>query len=162
MRSIILGVGDYAVSNSPGASLKTYALGSCVAVVCLDVYNRSVGMAHIALPASFVNPDRALQYPAYFADTGIPVLLKEMKRLGYTGSARKMKVKLAGGSRMMDDDRLFNIGERNLSAIRQFLSEHGLCVAAQDVGGKISRNVTVEADTGHVIIHSRGIGTWKI
>lgn len=162
MRSIILGVGDYAVSNSPGEILKTYALGSCVAVVCLDVDNKSVGMAHIALPESFVNPDRALQYPAYFADTGIPVLLKEMRRLGYTGSFRKMKVKLAGGSRMMDDDGLFNIGERNLSAIRQFLSEQGLYVSAQDVGGKISRNVMVETDTGHVIIHSRGIGTWKI
>lgn len=162
MKSIVLGVGDYAASSSPGECLKTYALGSCVAVIFLDADNRSIGMAHIALPESFVNPDRALQYPAYFADTGIPILLKEMRRLGYSGAGRKMKVKLAGGSRMLDDEKLFNIGERNLSAIRQLLSEQGLLVAAQDVGGKISRNVTVETDTGHVIIHSRGIGTWKI
>lgn len=162
MKTIILGVGEHGTSNMPGYQLKTYALGSCVAVIFLDIDNRSIGMAHIALPNSEINPERALKYPAYFADTGIPVLLKEMIKLGYAESGRKMKVKLVGGASMLDDDRLFQIGERNISAIRQALSACGLSVAAQDLGGKISRNVTVEADTGAVIIASRGIGTWKI
>lgn len=162
MKEIIVGVGEYKASNIPGEYLKTYALGSCVAVVFLDAEHRSVGMAHIALPDSVVNPERAVQYPAYFADTGIPILLKEMKRLGYTGSRQKMKVKLAGGASMLDDDRLFNIGERNLAAIRKMLLMQGLNVAAEDVGGKISRNVSVDTDTGAVRIQSRGIGIWNI
>jgi chemotaxis protein CheD len=162
MKEIILGVGEYKATNMPGECLKTYALGSCVAIIFLDAEHRSVGMAHIALPDSVVNPDRAVQYPAYFADTGVPILLKEMKRLGYSGAGRKMKVKLAGGASMLDDDRLFNIGERNLAAIRKILFVQGLSVSAEDVGGKISRNVSVDADTGAVMIQSRGIGTWNI
>jgi chemotaxis protein CheD len=162
MKTIVLGVGEHATTNRPGEQLKTYALGSCVAVIFLDIDNRSIGMAHIALPNSEVNPERALKYPGYFADTAIPVLLKEMMRLGYVESGRKMKVKLVGGASMLDDDKLFQIGERNISAIRQGLSACGLSVAAHDLGGKISRNVTVEADTGAVIIASRGVGTWKI
>lgn len=162
MKTIVLGVGEYGATNKPGEQLKTYALGSCVALIFLDIDNRSIGMAHIALPNSEVNPDRALKYPAYFADTAIPVLLKEMIRLGYADTGRKMKVKLVGGASMLDDENLFQIGERNISAIRQALSAYRLSVAAQDLGGKISRNVTVEADTGVVIIASRGVGTWKI
>jgi chemotaxis protein CheD len=88
--------------------------------------------------------------------------MKEMMRLGYADTGRKMKVKLVGGASMLDDENLFQIGERNICAIRQALSAYRLSVTAQDLGGKISRNVTVEADTGVVIIASRGVGTWKI
>ena len=48
MNVIYVGVGEYAISGTPGEIVKTLALGSCVAVVVLDADNKSVGLLHIA------------------------------------------------------------------------------------------------------------------
>ena len=44
MNVIYVGVGEYAASKTPGEIVKTLALGSCVAVVVLDIKNKSVGL----------------------------------------------------------------------------------------------------------------------
>ena len=77
---MVLGVGDLGASAIPGAIVKTYALGSCIAVIILDKKTRCVGMVHVALPDSATSAEKAKILPGYFADTGIPALFDAMRK----------------------------------------------------------------------------------
>jgi chemotaxis protein CheD len=161
MSTIYVGIGEIAVSRTPGDRVKTVALGSCVAVIVLDPIQHAVGMLHVALPDSSINQKRAGERPGMFADTGIPVLLSEMKKLGYNGNGNLI-VKLAGGASIMDPNGTFNIGKRNILAIRKILWNHRLGAIAEDVGDSFSRSVSVSVDSGRVILSSPGRGEWEL
>jgi len=162
MKTIMIGVGEFGGTNTAGESVKTMALGSCVAVILLHAPTRTVGMVHVALPESKVNPDRAKERPGYFADTGIPALLKLMAQKSGNATGKGYIVKLAGGAKVMDPNNLFNIGDRNIAAVKKNLWQYGLGPAALDVGGQISRTVAVHVDTGKIIISSPGRNDWEI
>lgn len=162
MSDLVLGIGDYGASKTPGASVKTYALGSCVAVMILDPRTRTVGMIHIALPDSNINLQKVRERPGYFADTGIPRLLQEMTRVSGNSNLRSMVVKLAGGASIMDPNDTFNIGKRNVLAAKKILWASGLGPLAEDVGGNYSRTVSVSVNTGEISISCPGRGQWKI
>ncbi len=162
MKSMILGVGDLGASNTPGADVKTYALGSCVAVILLDPKTHCVGMVHVALPNSSINPARAKDRPGYFADTGIPRILEEMAKLGCHPKGKGMFVKLAGGAAIMDHNDTFNIGKRNVLAIKKILWSYGMGPRSEDVGGTFSRTVSISVNTGEVTLSSPGRPNWKI
>ena len=59
MSVLNVGIGEWIVSNDPADTLKTYALGSCVAVLIYDASQMIAGMIHIALPDSKVDAERA-------------------------------------------------------------------------------------------------------
>ncbi|HKK01957.1 MAG TPA: chemotaxis protein CheD [Desulfuromonadales bacterium] len=162
MSMIVLGVGDFGAANAPGDVVKTYALGSCVAVVILDPKTRTVGMVHVALPESGINPAKVKERPGYFADTGIPALLKAMEARGCQRGGRGMVVKLAGGAKIMDPNDTFNIGKRNVLAAKKILWAHGMGAVAEDVGGNYSRTVSVSVNTGEIILSSPGRPDWKL
>ena len=162
MKVITLGVGDLGSANNPGTVIRTHALGSCVAVLFLDPQTRTVGMAHIALPDSRINNTKAQEKPGYFADTGIPALLREMNHLGCKKNDKGMIAKLVGGAKIMDPNNTFNIGKRNVLAIKKILWSQGMGVVAEDVGGSISRTVTLDVNTGQVVISSAGRNDWSV
>lgn len=159
---IMLGVGDFGVTNKPGEVLKTLALGSCVAVVFLYPKTKTVGMVHVALPDSGLGHAKAEERPGYFADTGIPALINKMKKQGYSGNGRDMIVKLAGGAKIMDPNNTFSIGKRNVLAVKKILWAHGMGAVAEDVGGTYSRSVAVYVDTGRVVLSSPGRRNWEL
>ncbi len=161
MDTIILGVGDYGVSNKAGGGIKTYALGSCVALILYDPRKKTAGMAHIALPDSSIRKERAASKPGYFADTAITSLIAAMSRLR-GDSRRGLVAKLAGGANIMDAEGTFSIGSRNVAAVNDLLARHGLSPLAQDVGGQFSRTVTVNVDTGKVTLSSPGRKDWEL
>lgn len=137
------------------------ALGSCVAVIFLDPVNRSVGLLHVALPESSINEAKSIEKPGMFADTGIPALLKEMSKLGYVPGG-KLIVKLAGGATIMDPKSTFNIGKRNILAVKKILWKYRLGALAEDVGDNFSRTVSIDCSNGKVTISSPGRGEWKL
>lgn len=159
---IMLGVGEYGASRTPGEVVRTLALGSCVAVVMLDPETRTVGMAHVALPESKISPDKAKARPGYFADTGLPALLEAMRAAGASKNATSYIVKLAGGARVMDPNSTFSIGKRNVLAIKRILWQYGMGAVAEDVGGSISRSVQVDVDRGRVLLSSSSREDWEI
>jgi len=159
---IMLGVGDFGATNKPGEVVKTLALGSCVSIVFLYPKTRTVGMVHVALPDSTLGQAKAEERPGYFADTGVPALIAEMKKMGYAGNGKDMIVKLAGGAKIMDPNNTFNIGKRNVLAIKKILWAHGMGAVAEDVGGTYSRSVTVYVDNGRVVLSSPGKQNWEI
>jgi len=157
MNIVYVGVGEYASSKNPDEIVKTLALGSCVAVIMLDPANRAVGLLHVALPDSSINKKRAQEKPGMFADTGISKMLEEMEKNGYQPGGRLI-VKLAGGASIMDPNNTFNIGKRNILAVRKCLWHFKLGAVSEDVGGNISRSVSVNLKTGKVILSSPGRG----
>lgn len=161
MTEIVLGVGGLGATNAKGASLKTYALGSCVAVVLLDPQTRTVGMVHVALPDSSIKPEKVATLPGYFADTGIPALIEQMKRCGTRGP-QGVIVKLAGGAQIMDQNNTFNIGKRNALAAKKILWGFGLAPVAEDLGANYSRTVTLSTDTGLMTLSTPGRPDWHL
>lgn len=162
MGLIVLGVGDFGASNKQQDTIKTYALGSCVGVVMVDPRARIAGMVHVALPDSNINQAKARQHPGYFADTGIPLLIRDMTKFGFNGKGRGLIVKIAGGANILDPNNTFSIGKRNVLAIKKILWGLGMGVVAEDIGGTFSRTVSVELKTGGIAINCPGRGTWKL
>jgi chemotaxis protein CheD len=158
---LVLGVGDFGASKNPPELIKTYALGSCVAVILIHPKARVVGMVHVALPESVINPAKALGKPGYFADTGIPALIRDMMALG-AGGPKEMVAKITGGAKIMDPNNVFNIGNRNVLAIKKILWKYGVSPRSEDVGGTLSRTVTVNAKNGKIILSSPGKEDWRL
>lgn len=151
---VYIGVGEIVVSRNPDNVLVT-SLGSCVAVIMLAPAICGAGLAHVALPASCVNIEQSRMKPGYYADTGIPRLLRAMDKLN-GGKRGRLLVKLVGGANIMDPNSTFDIGKRNVLAIKKILWENRLGVLVEDVGDDISRNVRVRVDTGQVIVKTLG------
>lgn len=145
-----VGIGDMKISNNTDDEIKTYALGSCVAIIIYDNLNKVAGMMHVALPDSNVNKEKAAAKPGYFVDTGLPVLLKEMERKG--ARPRSCWIKITGGATILDEKKMFDIGRRNVLAIKKVLWGIGLGVIKEDVGGSESRTVTIDVETGSIHI----------
>lgn len=159
MREIHVGIGEYGVSRNGEDVIKTYALGSCVAIIIYDKMKKMAGLIHIALPDSSVNSDKARNKPGYFVDTGLPLLLKEMR--SRDADRNHVWLKIVGGSNIMDAESRFNIGKRNVLAIKKYLWKNRLGIIAEDVGGDISRTVSVSVSTGEVIVSSKG-KSWQL
>jgi chemotaxis protein CheD len=159
MATINIGIGEWAVSDSSEDLLKTYALGSCVAVLIFDTKLRIAGMIHIALPDSKVDGERARSLPGYFADTGLPIMIEEMKKRGALRGS--VWVKLAGGASVMDPGGFFDIGKRNILAAKRILWGSSLGPVAEDTGGNLSRTVSLSVLDGETTISS-GQKRWTI
>jgi chemotaxis protein CheD len=146
MAIVIVGVADYRVSQDPKAILITCALGSCIALSLHDPVAGIGGLLHFMLPNAEGNASRAGFNPAMYADTGIPMLLAEIQKLG--ANRRKLVANLAGGSQILDPAGLFNIGRRNHIAARNLLWKAGILVRNEAVGGSITRSFGLQVGSG--------------
>ena len=164
MATMILGIGELGASRTPGDIIKTLALGSCVGIVMLDPTTRTAGLVHVALPESKIasSLEEVKKLPGRFADTGVPALFEEMKRVGANQDIRKYTIKLAGGAKIMDMNDTFQIGKRNVLAIKKALWALGTGVVSEDVGGTISRTVTIDLGTGVVSLSSPRRENWRL
>lgn len=151
--NLTVDISDAKVSSDPGAILATYSLGSCVGVTVYDPLARVGGLLHIQLPSSDLDPARAASRPNMFADTGLPLLVRDAESLG--ARRTRMKVKIAGAAQILDDKGVFNIGRRNYAAVRKALWQLGLLIAAEDVGGDCPRTLYLHVADGTVILKSR-------
>lgn len=154
MTPIVVGIADCQASKERQATLVTYALGSCVGVGVFDPSTTVGGLLHILLPESSLDREKAARNPFLFADTGVAALLERCQELGAAQS--RLRVWLAGGSAVMDDRGIFNIGKRNQLAVRKALWKAGLLTLSEDLGGQGSRTVRLELATGTFWVRSGG------
>jgi len=151
--NIIVGVGEMAVSGDAGTIIKTYGLGSCVAIIALDPITGIIGMVHVALPDSNIDRGIAKERPGYFANTGIPALIDMMHDYGSIINTGKMIVKIAGGAQTLDENNVFEIGNRNVTAIKRILWMNNMSPVSADTGGRLSRTVSAYVSSGTVKIY---------
>jgi chemotaxis protein CheD len=149
-----VGISEFIVSQQKDEVLVTYALGSCLGVTIFDPVAHVAGMIHCMLPLSSIDKNKAQDRPAMFIDTGIPLLFKQAYELG--AKKDRMIVKVAGGSRIHDDNGHFKIGERNYITLRKILWKNNVLIKSEDVGGSISRTLYMEVSTGRVTIRTSG------
>lgn len=153
-KSLVVGVADRVASADPMAEIVTFSLGSCLGVTLYDPVKRVGGMLHLMLPDSTINAARALTQPHMFVDTGVPRLFQAVYALG--GEKRRLIVKVAGGAQFLDEQKVFNIGRRNIEALSKILSDNLVSVAAHDVAGIASRTMRLQLATGRVTISTPG------
>ena len=152
---IVVGIADCQTSKDPGATLATFALGSCVGIAMFDPVSSAGGLLHLLLPDSKLDAEKAKKNPAMFADTAVPALLDRFLRMGAPKS--RLRVWLAGGSAMMDPRGSFNIGKMNQVAVRKALWKAGLMIYCEDMGGQTPRTVRLELDTGTFWVSASGL-----
>lgn len=152
---LVVGISDWKICRSPD-SLITYALGSCVGICLYDKVTRIAGLSHIMLPDSTAITGGNTTRPK-FADTAIVDMLNEMKAQGASPSG--ITAKIAGGAVMFKSaSAQFNIGERNVEAVRKILGQLSIPIIAADTGLNYGRTVTFFAENGNLEINSAAKG----
>jgi chemotaxis protein CheD len=151
---VVVGVGDFAVTADAEKRLVTYALGSCLGIAVYDPVARVGALLHVMLPDSALDRAKAESNPAMFVDSGVPRLFREAYRLG--AAKERMVVKVAGGASQKSTGDMFEIGKRNMIALRKILWKNGVMIRAQDVGGIVSRTMTLDVATGDVTLRIDG------
>lgn len=159
MAMLTIGISDFKVCKAPDV-LVTYALGSCVGICLLDSATNVGGMSHIMLPDS-TQSSQGKSMPMRFADTAIPMMIKQMVSMGANPS--RLKAKIAGGAVMFatSNDK-FNIGERNIAAVREALKKECIPIIAEDVGLNYGRTVFFYPETGIMEVKAAAKGTKQL
>jgi chemotaxis protein CheD len=144
-------VADYAVAVD--GMISTIGLGSCVAIMLYDAKARVGGLAHVLLPSQMMSRDRS--NPAKFPSTAVPLVMEEMRCLG--AKIDRMHAKIVGGASMFGNllaSGGINIGERNVTAVRQALADVNVPIVGEDTGSDYGRSVFLYLDDGRVEVKS--------
>jgi chemotaxis protein CheD len=148
---ITVGIADLNAGKDPDV-IVTYALGSCVGICLYDAGKKIGGLAHIMLPLS-TEATSVSDNKRRYADTGIAELIALMERKG--AAKAKMTAKIAGGAQMFSvNSSVFNIGERNVNAVKQTLAKHGIRIIAEATGQNFGRTVFFHTDSGKMEIRA--------
>lgn len=158
--TVTVGISDMKILRSPDI-LVTYALGSCVGICLYDTLTKVAGLGHIMLPNFHESSKSENQYR--FADTCIPLMIKEMEKMGC--NRRRFQAKIAGGAKMFqvsDDSSFGNIGKRNVIEVKNQLAKFQIRILAEDTGLNYGRTLFFYADDGKMVIKSfaNGIKTF--
>jgi len=152
-KRIVVGIGEFAVSNDRESVILTHALGSCVAVCLWDPHVRVAGLIHVLLPDAKINPGRAGVQPAAFADTGIPLLFQTAYAYGV--QKQRCRVRLVGGADVTNiGGGQASVGKRNILAARSLLWKNGVLLQGEAIGGHDARNVALDVEDGRVQVSS--------
>ncbi len=152
--NIVIGIADLAISNNPTDTLITYSLGSCLGITLYDPNIRCGGLIHCMMPMSKINPEKADNNPFLYVDTGVSAFMQKMFDLGAT--RKTIIAKVAGGSQILDDNKTFNIGERNYTVLRKVLWKNNILISGEDVGGSVPRTMSLHLDTGITVLKIAG------
>jgi chemotaxis protein CheD len=157
---IVVGISDMKVSNNPADILVSYSLGSCIGLLIWDPVVKVGGLLHYMLPDCNLDRSRSEKNPYMFADSGIPKLFKEAYHLGALKS--RMVVKVVGGSQIMDESEIFNIGKRNYMALRKIFWKNKVLITKEDIGGMVNRTVSLHVGSGTTILKVSGRGEFEL
>lgn len=150
--NIKVGMADSKVSRNP-AVLVTIGLGSCVGIALYDPKVHVGGLAHIMLPSSRHSEKKGFN-PAKYADTAIELTIKKMIELN--ASKKRITAKIVGGAHMFscikEGSEFLKIGDNNVDAVKEILSQEGIKLLAEDTGKNYGRTVELHTDDGKVVI----------
>lgn len=155
----VVGVGDFKVSDNISETIITFALGSCLGITVYDPIIKVGGLVHVMLPLSNADPEKAAKKPAMYVDSGFSLLLNTLYKMGV--QKKNLEIIVAGGASMKqsDNEDYFKIGQRNFTVFRKILWKYGFIISKQDVGGTISRTMTLSLSDGIVTVNKAPINT---
>ncbi|WP_459923120.1 HDOD domain-containing protein [Desulfatiferula olefinivorans] len=138
--SLYVPVGELRVAGDEPIELWTVA-ASCVVLVLIDTVHHVTGMLHVVLPGRrkvLRDDDRN----AFFADSGAPLLVNEMKKAG--SDPHCLSAVLVGGGSMFQLQEGVDIGRENVAALKAYLTAQGIPVIREETGGTDGRRVSVQ------------------
>lgn len=144
---IKVGISDYKITSAPN-QLVTIGLGSCVGIALYAPKAKVGALSHIMLPDSRAFKDTS-NWPK-FADLALPKIVNELRE---KTKEDELLVKIAGGASMFSfsqESSILQIGQRNIDSVKKVLSELGLTILSEDVGGKMGRSMFVDLETFEV------------
>ena len=147
---IKVGMADYKVGAAP-STLISYGLGSCIGLSLYDPKAKVGGLLHYMLPDS--KRARSSDTPAKFIDTGFPLMLADVLKLG--GARSRLVAKIAGGAQMFacsNTTSVMRVGERNTQAAKELLAQHGIRFIAEDTGLNYGRTVSIDLNDGTYMV----------
>jgi chemotaxis protein CheD len=140
--------GEFYVS-SQGEMIST-VLGSCVSACIRDPIMGVGGMNHFMLPATKENLmeisklNDAARYGNFAMEEMINVILKA------GGKKENLEVKLFGGGKVLAGMNTLDIGSKNISFVRGYVTLENLNVISSDLGDVYPRKVLYFSETGKV------------
>ena len=143
-----VGMGQIEAAQDPDC-LKS-VLGSCVGVAIYHVGRRTGVLSHVVLPESAGRSGS----PGKFADTAVPHMLALLKKMGVTSTG--LVAKIAGGASMFAASGPMQVGKANVEAVARALSDAGIRIAAEHVGGTAGRRLTFDCSNGRLRIETIG------
>lgn len=152
---LVVGMGEYLMSDREGDVLRTFALASCVAVTVYSPVRRASGMLHVVLPFPLDNKGHT-DRPGYFATTGIPLLINAMYQK-YGCAKEELRIQIFGGADSITSCDIFRVGMKNISAVKHSLLRMGLTIVKADLRGNESRTLEMDVKTGDIRISRQPI-----
>jgi chemotaxis protein CheD len=133
--------------------LKSNALGSCVAVAVWDGVRGIGAMTHVMLPGKSPDSKEPGERTKYAVDA-IDAMLEEM--VGAGSDCQDLGAVIVGGANVLQrlDDTVCNA---NIDSVRSLLSEKGIRIVAQAVGGIERRAIAFDLES-KIALHSHGDG----
>jgi len=125
-------------------------LGSCVSVTFFAPRHGVAAIFHALLPkASEYRLQDADYAPFKFVDTAIDTIISRLTRRGV--ALHDIECKVFGGASALFVEEM-SVGRRNVEMAFATLAEHGLRVAASNVGGERGRKIIFSSSTGEIFV----------
>ena len=144
---IHLGPSEYYWGQSPERILTV--LGSCISITVWVPSKKCGGMCHFVISRAAgapVPPD------AKYCEDAIGALLQKLGEIGVPPS--RCEVKMTGGAEMFPTGGL-SVGESNVCCAEKYLREAGFAVKARHTGGKSSRYIIFDLESGDLWVKTR-------
>jgi len=143
-----IGIAGLMVAVAPD-TIRT-VLGSCIGIAIYDVTAGVGGLGHVILPDS----TEGTGDPRKFADSAVDMLIEDILAAGAVRT--RLQAKIAGGATMFGPESGSTLGDRNAEGVRARLSQHGVPLAAESVGGSKGRKMFLSPLTGEVQVEVIG------
>ena len=149
------------ISNNPVDTLVAFSIGSGIGMTIHDPVCGVGGVLNFILPdSSKANGNNPTKAPFMFADTGIAAFLEALFEQG--AKADNLKIVIAGGAHIMGQTGVFNIGQKNLEALKASLGNYDVKIHHEAIGGTKSRTISLEIGSGASIIKTFGEGEQRV
>lgn len=147
---IRVGIADLKISQAPDI-LVAYGLGSCLGISIYDHVGKVGGLVHVLLPSARYGAE-SIQ-PGKFVETAVPQMVARLLAAG--ASVDHMVAKIAGGAQMFDLTPGVpggGIGQRNIEMAHSILSDVGIPLAGEAVGGNFGRTMELDLSSGEITV----------
>ncbi|MHC4540827.1 MAG: chemotaxis protein CheD [Planctomycetota bacterium] len=126
-------------------TLRSVAIGSCIAVAAYDFKEKIGALAHVMLPGR-APKDKISERTKYAADA-IDLMIADMTRAG--ANEGDIEVYLVGGANVLkrDDD---TVCKNNIESVTRLLDKSNIPVRASILGGTKRKGVLLDVESGCV------------
>lgn len=141
--------GEYYVTAA--GEMITTVLGSCVAACIRDKVFGIGGMNHFMLPMQAGGgawEDTSVNAATRYGNYAMEHLINDILKHG--GHRKNLEIKLFGGGKVLTA--MTDVGRRNISFVKEYLTTEGLKIAGEDLAGLSPRKVVYFPATGKAMV----------